>query len=238
MGDAADLGALVDPVVVDARDPGEDKGGAAIAGSVNVPFNVDCQKQSERPTTEEEYRSKLEAAGCLPEDRTAAIITHCGSGGRGGKATTVIQGLGYTNVHNGGSPDNIRAAGIGKKSLAKPTFIKVEKIMPEEKGINVMVKCVKAPEAVAGSDSLKETICGDDTGTVIVSVRTEEYAAICTVGASIRVQNATVRMVKGHIRLVADKWAAFKPASEPLDFTVKEDNDVSATEYELQDDGA
>merc|ERR1712129_105510 len=111
-------------------------------------------------------------------------------------------------------------------------------VNPDSKGVNVMLKCVKAPEAVAGSDSLKEVVCGDDTGIVIVSLRTEEYASICTVGSSIRMQNATVRMVKGHIRLVADKWAAFKPASEPLDFTVKEDNDVSATEYELQDDGA
>mmetsp|Transcript_34422 Transcript_34422/g.67865 ORF Transcript_34422/g.67865 Transcript_34422/m.67865 type:complete len:124 (-) Transcript_34422:28-399(-) len=111
---AAALGALRGPLVIDARDPGEDKGGVAIDGSINVPFNVDCQKQGERPTTEEEYRSKLEAAGCLPEDKAAAIITHCGSGGRGGKATTVIQGLGYTNVHNGGSPDSIRAAGVGK----------------------------------------------------------------------------------------------------------------------------
>merc|ERR1712008_182177 len=110
--------------------------------------------------------------------------------------------------------------------------------MPGKKGINVMVKCVKAPKAVAGSDSLKETVCGDDTGTVTISLRAESYAAICTVGASIRVQNATVRMVKGHIRLVADKWTAFKPASEPLDFTLREDKDISATEYELQDDGA
>eukprot|EP00421_Protoceratium_reticulatum_P001374 CAMPEP_0168366822 /NCGR_PEP_ID=MMETSP0228-20121227/5419_1 /TAXON_ID=133427 /ORGANISM="Protoceratium reticulatum, Strain CCCM 535 (=CCMP 1889)" /LENGTH=43 /DNA_ID= /DNA_START= /DNA_END= /DNA_ORIENTATION= len=39
-------------------------------------------------------------------------------------------------------------------------------------------------------------------------------------------------MVKSHIRLVADKWAAFKPAAEPLGFEVKEDNDISATEYE------
>mmetsp|Transcript_97245 Transcript_97245/g.187466 ORF Transcript_97245/g.187466 Transcript_97245/m.187466 type:complete len:128 (+) Transcript_97245:108-491(+) len=125
------------------------------------------------------------------------------------------------------------------EELTKPTFMKVGKITPDGKGVNVMVKCVKAPEAVAASVSLKEVVVGDDTGIVTMSLRTEEHAAICTVGSSIRVQNATVRMVKGHIRLVADKWAAFKPASEPLDITVKEDNDMSATEYELQEtDGA
>eukprot|EP00930_Biecheleria_cincta_P021319 TRINITY_DN15832_c0_g2_i1.p2 TRINITY_DN15832_c0_g2~~TRINITY_DN15832_c0_g2_i1.p2 ORF type:complete len:124 (-),score=24.00 TRINITY_DN15832_c0_g2_i1:334-705(-) len=110
---AADLKALVDPIIIDARDPNEVegcKGGPKIDGSINVPFNVDGQKQSDRPTTAAEFEEKLEAAGCLPADKTAAIVTHCGSGGRGGKSCNVIKGLGYTNVHNGGSPDNIRAA--------------------------------------------------------------------------------------------------------------------------------
>mmetsp|Transcript_97749 Transcript_97749/g.273576 ORF Transcript_97749/g.273576 Transcript_97749/m.273576 type:complete len:124 (-) Transcript_97749:107-478(-) len=113
VAEAEVLKALEDPVVVDARDPSEvegGKGGPPVTGSVNVPFNIDGAKQSERPTTLDEYRSKLEAAGCLPADKSKAVITHCGSGGRGGKACAVIAAMGYTNVHNGGSPDNIRAA--------------------------------------------------------------------------------------------------------------------------------
>uniref|UniRef100_A0A7S1LSN3 Rhodanese domain-containing protein n=1 Tax=Alexandrium catenella TaxID=2925 RepID=A0A7S1LSN3_ALECA len=107
------LASLEDALVVDARDPSEItgcKGGPALEGSVSVPFNTDGAKQSEQPTSAEDYRAKLEAAGCLPDDKTKAIITHCGAGGRGGKACTVIAGLGYANVHNGGSPDNIRKA--------------------------------------------------------------------------------------------------------------------------------
>jgi rhodanese-related sulfurtransferase len=41
------------------------------------------------------------------------IITHCGGGGRGAKSQKVLQGMGYTNVHNGSSADAIRAA-IGR----------------------------------------------------------------------------------------------------------------------------
>mmetsp|Transcript_98092 Transcript_98092/g.219740 ORF Transcript_98092/g.219740 Transcript_98092/m.219740 type:complete len:126 (-) Transcript_98092:127-504(-) len=111
--DAAVLKDLKDPIVIDARDPNEVegcKGGPAIAGSTNVPFNMDGAKQSDRPTTKEEYSKKLEDAKCLPEDKGAAIITHCGAGGRGGKSAAVIAWMGYTNVHNGGSPDGIRAA--------------------------------------------------------------------------------------------------------------------------------
>eukprot|EP00408_Alexandrium_pacificum_P063198 CAMPEP_0171177530 /NCGR_PEP_ID=MMETSP0790-20130122/12287_1 /TAXON_ID=2925 /ORGANISM="Alexandrium catenella, Strain OF101" /LENGTH=135 /DNA_ID=CAMNT_0011642431 /DNA_START=124 /DNA_END=531 /DNA_ORIENTATION=- len=122
-----------------------------------------------------------------------------------------------------------------KKPLKKPKFIKIKDIDPDSRGVSVMVKCVKDPVKVAASESLEEAVCGDDTGIVTVSLRGEAQTAICKAGASIRLQNATVRMVKGHIRLVADKWAAFKAADEALTFDVKEDNDVSSTEYELVD---
>ncbi|KAH8091250.1 lysine N-methyltransferase [Aureococcus anophagefferens] len=59
---------------------------------------------SRRPTSS----AKLAAAGVeLPADRP--IVTHCGSGGRGGKAAAILQGLGY-DAHNGGSPVNVAAA--------------------------------------------------------------------------------------------------------------------------------
>merc|ERR1712150_348709 len=100
------------------------------------------------------------------------------------------------------------------------------------KGLNFYVKCTKAADAVEGGD-IKEAICGDETGTVVVSFRSEAYMALCQAGALIRVQNAHVRMVKGHIRLVVDKWSAFK-AAESVEFeTVDEKNNVSSTEYEL-----
>ena len=110
------LKALRHPVIIDARDPEDitqQKGGPAIEGSVNVPFNMNGVKQADRPTTLAEYKAKLEAAGCLPADVGAAIITHCGSavigsGGRGGKSAAVLREMGYKNVHNGGSPDHIR----------------------------------------------------------------------------------------------------------------------------------
>ena len=47
---------------------------------INVPLNVDGQKQSDHPTTPEEFQAKLAAAKVtLPEAKDAAIITHCGA---------------------------------------------------------------------------------------------------------------------------------------------------------------
>eukprot|EP00929_Paragymnodinium_shiwhaense_P112205 TRINITY_DN80466_c0_g1_i1.p1 TRINITY_DN80466_c0_g1~~TRINITY_DN80466_c0_g1_i1.p1 ORF type:complete len:436 (+),score=73.24 TRINITY_DN80466_c0_g1_i1:58-1365(+) len=121
--------------------------------------------------------------------------------------------------------------------LRKPTFTKVKNINPASKGANLIVKCIKAPVAVKeGNDTLKEAVLGDDTGVVTVSLRSDDHAALCKVGDSLRVQNAHARMVKGFIRLDVDKWASLK-AAEPgmIDFdAVDEKNDISATEYELR----
>lgn len=116
VADAETLKALKDPIIIDGRDQNEidsQKGGPAIEGSTNVPVNMNGVKQGEHPTTTEEYQKKLLDAGVLPDDKEAHIITHCGNGGRGGRAAAVLRELGYANAHNGGSPDNIRKAREG-----------------------------------------------------------------------------------------------------------------------------
>ena len=76
-----------------------------------MPLNVDGEPQSAHATTPAEFLQSLKTAGIsLPTDKAAAIITHCGSGGRGGKAQAILHELGHTNVHNGGSPAHIAAA--------------------------------------------------------------------------------------------------------------------------------
>jgi len=119
------------------------------------------------------------------------------------------------------------------RPLRKPKFGKVSGTRPDRKGLNFNLKVLKAPEAVGEVGDIKEVLCGDDTGCIVLSVRSEAHAAHCKEGAAIRVQNAHVKMVKGFIRPVIDKWAALKPA-EKLDFdTVNEKTNVSAVEYEL-----
>ncbi|CAL1135749.1 unnamed protein product [Cladocopium goreaui] len=109
------LKGLEDPLVIDVRDPNEvaeGKGGppSVIPGSVNVPLNVDGKKQSDYPTSPEEFQAKLSAAGVTLPPKEKAIITHCGTGGRGGKACEILRGLGYSNCHNGGGPAHIASA--------------------------------------------------------------------------------------------------------------------------------
>ena len=92
--------------------PGTDAGGppGKIPGAVNVPLNMDGAKQSERPTTQEEFLKKVnEVVVALPKDRP--IITHCGSGGRGGKAAEHLCDAGF-EAYNGGGPAHIAAARV------------------------------------------------------------------------------------------------------------------------------
>merc|ERR1739838_564553 len=56
------------------------------------------------------------------------------------------------------------------RPLKKPRFKKVKNVQPEQKGVNLIVKCVKAPAAVEGRDDIKEVVCGDDTGVVTISL--------------------------------------------------------------------
>ena len=73
VADAEVLAGLDDPVILDVRDPDEvaaGKGGppAAVPGAVHVPLNLDGMKQSERPTTQEEFLAAVAAAGlALPQ---------------------------------------------------------------------------------------------------------------------------------------------------------------------------
>merc|ERR1712129_112447 len=104
--------------------------------------------------------------------------------------------------------------------LTLPKFIKVKDIDPDSKGVNVMLKCTRATESVEGPAGLKEAVCGDETGCVTLSLRGEAAAAaaVCTLGSSLRLQNAHSKMVKGHVRLVVDKWAVIKTTSEKHEF--------------------
>mmetsp|Transcript_29139 Transcript_29139/g.37592 ORF Transcript_29139/g.37592 Transcript_29139/m.37592 type:complete len:164 (+) Transcript_29139:69-560(+) len=104
------------PLILDVRDPNEvlsGKGGPpnAIPGSLNVPLNHEGIGQRERKTTLNEFLSKIKEKGVkLPSNKNNVIITHCGKGGRGGKAASLLQMAGYNNVYNGGGPSIIATA--------------------------------------------------------------------------------------------------------------------------------
>jgi len=115
----------------------------------------------------------------------------------------------------------------------KPKFKKVKNIQPEAKGLNLMLKVVKCEKVEDEKTPTWEAQCGDDTGVVTFNLRSQEHADVCKAGASVRVQNAKVLMLKGYVKVVVDKWAVMKAADAALDCEVLMSNNLSATEYEL-----
>lgn len=143
-------------------------------------------------------------------------------------ASVIVQRSGCT------FPEKPRFTYRALEPLKKPKFTKTTKIQPDTKGLNLIVKVVKVSEV---SEGLSEAVCGDDKGCVTFSVRGDQVKTFA-VGATLRVQNAKVMMVKGYVRVVADKWAVVAPASADTpggcpEFEVCTTHDASATEYEL-----
>ena len=51
-------------------------------------------------------------------------------------------------------------------------------------------------------------------------------------GTTVILRNAKIDMFKGSMRLAVDKWGRVE-VTEPAEFAVKEDNNLSLVEYEL-----
>jgi replication factor A1 len=51
-------------------------------------------------------------------------------------------------------------------------------------------------------------------------------------GNTVIIRNAKIDMFKGSMRLAVDKWGRVE-VTDPAEFTVKEDNNLSLIEYEL-----
>eukprot|EP00532_Pseudo-nitzschia_australis_P002097 CAMPEP_0168186514 /NCGR_PEP_ID=MMETSP0139_2-20121125/14478_1 /TAXON_ID=44445 /ORGANISM="Pseudo-nitzschia australis, Strain 10249 10 AB" /LENGTH=141 /DNA_ID=CAMNT_0008108537 /DNA_START=181 /DNA_END=606 /DNA_ORIENTATION=+ len=117
MAEASILQSLDSPIIIDvrsAKEIQEAKGGKPVAGSINVPLNVDGRPQGTHLTTTEEFHEKLQSARVhLSLDNS--YIAHCAAGntdhiGRGARAAALIRNLGYASAHNGESADDIRTA--------------------------------------------------------------------------------------------------------------------------------
>ncbi|KAJ7296996.1 hypothetical protein O6H91_16G092100 [Diphasiastrum complanatum] len=125
-------------------------------------------------------------------------------------------------------------------ALRKPTFIKVDQLRPGTAGHTLIVKVVSTklvlqktrPDgAQVRSVRIAECVVGDDTGVIVFTARNDQVD-LMKEGSTIILRNAKIDMFKGSMRLAVDKWGRVE-VTEPGDFVVKEDNNLSLVEYEL-----
>ncbi|XP_064943607.1 uncharacterized protein At4g28440-like isoform X1 [Musa acuminata AAA Group] len=127
-----------------------------------------------------------------------------------------------------------------KSGLRKPVFTKVDQLHPGTNGHTLTVKVVDCKMVMqknrpAGPQvrqmRIAECLVGDETGMIVFTARNEQVD-LMKPGTTLILRNAKIDMFKGSMRLAVDKWGRVE-ATDPADFTVKEDNNLSLVEYEL-----
>ncbi|RWW80990.1 hypothetical protein BHE74_00010644 [Ensete ventricosum] len=127
-----------------------------------------------------------------------------------------------------------------KPAMRKPDFTKVNQLRPGTSGHTLTVKVVSSKTVLqkgraAGSQvrqmRLAECLVGDETGMIVFTARNEQVD-LMKPDATVILRNAKIDMFKGSMRLAVDKWGRIE-VTDPADFTVKEDNNLSLIEYEL-----
>ncbi|CAI0468780.1 unnamed protein product [Linum tenue] len=136
-----------------------------------------------------------------------------------------------------------QSAAVAKR---KPVFVKVDHLKPGTQNHNLIVKVLsfnavleKGPRPAAAAAAsqrpqktrIAECLVGDETGTILLKARNEQVDLVKP-NTTIIIRNAKIDMFKGSMRLAVDKWGRIE-ATEPANFTVEEDNNLSLVEYEL-----
>ncbi|XP_022139613.1 uncharacterized protein At4g28440-like [Momordica charantia] len=138
------------------------------------------------------------------------------------------------------SPEVQQSNAEARPGLRKPVFVKVEQLKPGTNGHTLTVKVVTSNTVLQKGRSVSqhlrqtriaECLVGDETGTILLTARNDQVDLVKP-ETTIIIRNAKIDMFKGSMRLAVDKWGRIE-LTEPANFVVKEDNNLSLVEYEL-----
>ncbi|XP_042061822.1 uncharacterized protein At4g28440-like [Salvia splendens] len=130
-----------------------------------------------------------------------------------------------------------------KPGLRKPVFVKVDSLKPGTTGHTLVVKVLESTTVLSkkprnptfrGAQNqntrIAECLIGDETGTILTA--RNDQVEMMKPGNTVILRNAKIDMFKGSMRLAVDKWGRVE-VTEPAEFVVKEENNLSLLEYEL-----
>ncbi|XP_068638192.1 uncharacterized protein At4g28440-like [Aristolochia californica] len=127
-----------------------------------------------------------------------------------------------------------------KPGMRKPVFTKVDQLRPGTSGHTLIVKVVSSKMVLQKGRPdgpqvrqmrIAECLVGDETGMIVFTARNDQVDKMKP-DTSVILRNAKIDMFKGSMRLAVDKWGRVE-VTDPADFTVKEENNLSLVEYEL-----
>ncbi|KAK9078232.1 hypothetical protein SSX86_002289 [Deinandra increscens subsp. villosa] len=133
-----------------------------------------------------------------------------------------------------------RSSAPAKSGLRKPVFVKVDDLKPGTAGLTLVVKVISSEIVLqkgrAVNPNLRnvriaECLVGDETGTILFTARNDQVD-LMEPGTTVIIRNGKIDMFKGSMRLAVDKWGRIE-VTDPIEFAIKEDNNLSNVEYEL-----
>ncbi|XP_039019695.1 uncharacterized protein At4g28440-like [Hibiscus syriacus] len=120
----------------------------------------------------------------------------------------------------------------------KPVFVKVDQLKPGTNGYTLIAKVLSSNTVLqkrrAASPHLRqnriaECLVGDET--ILFTARNDQVE-LMKPGTTVILRNAKIDMFKGSMRLAVDRWGRIE-VTDPANFVVKEDNNLSLIGYEL-----
>ncbi|XAR65064.1 hypothetical protein NMG60_11009027 [Bertholletia excelsa] len=131
---------------------------------------------------------------------------------------------------------------MAEQKKKQQVFTKVEQLRPLAEGLNLQVKVVSSKmimpkgrgDAPQGRQMrLAECLVGDETGIIIFTARNDQVD-LMTGGTTVILHNAKIDLFKGSMRLAVDRSGRVE-VTQPADFSVKENNNLSLIEFERVD---
>jgi len=136
---------------------------------------------------------------------------------------------------------NIQTQPTQKPKKTTPQFTTIANLKPENFGFSLKVKVLqvkrKLHRELLNGDviEINEAVVGDESGTIVFTVRGKEQINKVKEGKHLIIRNAKIEMFKSYMRLAVDIWGLIEDDPNQTVKNVKEDVNMSNEEYELVD---
>lgn len=117
-------------------------------------------------------------------------------------------------------------------------FIKVEKLTPSSRGINIIVKVVSKSEvrnvfSRSGEHRVADALVGDETGCIYLSLWNENIEQV-NEGETLNITNAYINLFRGNMRLNIGRYGSYQKIDEEVISEVNTENNVSSKHFEQE----
>jgi replication factor A1 len=127
----------------------------------------------------------------------------------------------------------------GEEPSESQELVKVEKLTPNSRGINTIVKVVSKGEvrSVTGRDysvrRVADALVGDETGSIYMTLWDDKIDAIAE-EATLSITNGYINLFRGNMRLNIGKYGSYELVEDSPITEINTENNLSDKRYEQE----